>query len=228
MRHSNRPSRISTPFAKRRCSRQGRGELRPVIIRTGAEIRSAGRNPRPRRRPLSRRAPFPGGGAAHEMRPTGGFGLNTGVQDAQNRVWKLAALLEGQAGPSLLDTYETERLPLARITTNANLQNSLSMGRTARQDGAKLPRSEFLNEQGLIFGKSYQSNAVIPDGTPPAAPVCHSFTQRTVAVFRAGPRRCRAPAPPRARWLAISPRHGRARSAAARRACRRGRARPAS
>jgi putative polyketide hydroxylase len=77
------------------------------------------------------------------------------VQDAQNRVWKLAALLEGQAGPSLLDTYETERLPVARITTNANLQNSLSMGRTARQDGAKLPRSEFLNEQGLIFGKSY-------------------------------------------------------------------------
>jgi putative polyketide hydroxylase len=70
------------------------------------------------------------------------------VQDAQNRVWKLAALLEGQAGPSLLDTYETERLPVARITTNANLQNSLSMGRTARQDGAKLPRSEFLNEQG--------------------------------------------------------------------------------
>ena len=48
--------------------------------------------------------------------------------------------------------YEAERLPVATITTKASLENSLSMGRTARQDGAKLPRSEFLNEQGLIFG----------------------------------------------------------------------------
>ncbi len=43
------------------------------------------------------------------------------------------------------------------------------MGRTARQDAAKLPRTEFLNEQGLIFGQSYQSNAVVADGTPPPA-----------------------------------------------------------
>jgi hypothetical protein len=39
------------------------------------------------------------------------------------------------------------------------------MGRTARQDSAKLPRSEFLNEQGLIFGATYESAAVIPDGS---------------------------------------------------------------
>ena len=55
------------------------------------------------------------------------------------------------------------------MTTQASLENSLSMGRTARQEGAKLPRSEFLNEQGLIFGASYESSAVVPDGTPPAA-----------------------------------------------------------
>jgi 2-polyprenyl-6-methoxyphenol hydroxylase-like FAD-dependent oxidoreductase len=112
---------------------------------------------------------FLAGDAAHEMPPTGGFGLNTGVQDAQNLVWKLAAVLKGEAGPALLDTYDAERLPVATITTKASLENSLSMGRTARQDGAKLPRSEFLNEQGLIFGQSYDSSAVIPDGTSPPA-----------------------------------------------------------
>src|SRR5579864_3324672 len=112
---------------------------------------------------------FLAGDAAHEMPPTGGFGLNTGVQDVQNLAWKLAAVLKGQAGAVLLDTYHPERQPLATITTKASLENSLSMGRTARQENAKLPRSEFLNEQGLIFGQSYRSTAVIPDGSPVAA-----------------------------------------------------------
>ena len=109
---------------------------------------------------------FLAGDAAHEMPPTGGFGLNTGVQDVHNLAWKLAAVLHGQATPSLLDTYHPERQPLGLAITEASLANSLSMGRTARQAGAKLPRSEFLNEQGLIFGASYESAAVIPDGTP--------------------------------------------------------------
>jgi len=112
---------------------------------------------------------FLAGDAAHEMPPTGGFGMNTGVQDAQNLVWKLAAVLKGQAGEKLLDTYHAERQPLAMMTTKASLENSLSMGRTARQDGAKIARPEFLNEQGLIFGASYQSSAVIPDGSLPPA-----------------------------------------------------------
>jgi hypothetical protein len=103
------------------------------------------------------------------MPPTGGFGLNTGVQDAQNLCWKLAAVLHGQAGPGLLDTYHPERQPLALTITQNALANALSMGRTARQDAARLPRSEFLNEQGLIFGASYASSAVIPDGTAPPA-----------------------------------------------------------
>lgn len=119
---------------------------------------------------------FLAGDAAHEMPPTGGFGMNTGVQDAQNLVWKLAAVLKGQAGAALLDTYHAERQPLGMMTTQASLENSLSMGRTARQDSAKLPRSEFLNEQGLIFGASYQSGAVIADGTPPPA-VSDALTQ---------------------------------------------------
>src|SRR5581483_6842426 len=112
---------------------------------------------------------FLAGDAAHEMPPTGGFGMNTGVQDVQNLCWKLAAVLKGQAGAALLDTYHPERQPLGRITTENALANCLSMGRTARQDSAKLPRSEFLNEQGLIFGATYESAAVIPDGSAPEA-----------------------------------------------------------
>lgn len=110
---------------------------------------------------------FLAGDAAHEMPPTGGFGLNTGVQDAQNLAWKLAAVVHGQAGDPLLDSYHDERQPLGVLITKTSLDNSLSMGRTARQQGAKLPRAEFLSEQGLIFGASYESSAVVPDGTPP-------------------------------------------------------------
>lgn len=110
---------------------------------------------------------FLAGDAAHEMPPTGGFGLNTGVQDVHNLVWKLAAVLRGGADPDLLDSYHAERQPLAEAITRASLANALSMGRTTRATSAVLPRREFLNEQGLIFGASYESNAVIPDGTPP-------------------------------------------------------------
>jgi putative polyketide hydroxylase len=112
---------------------------------------------------------FLAGDAAHEMPPTGGFGLNTGVQDAQNLCWKLAAVLQGHAAPSLLDTYHEERQPLATRITEAALANATSMGRETRQTGAVLPRREFLNEQGLIFGATYASAAVVPDGTAPPA-----------------------------------------------------------
>ncbi|MET9323483.1 FAD-dependent monooxygenase [Streptomyces sp. NPDC003038] len=57
------------------------------------------------------------GDAAHEMAPTGAFGSNTGIQDAHNLAWKIAAVLDGSAGVELLDTYEAERLPVARATS---------------------------------------------------------------------------------------------------------------
>src|SRR4051794_162954 len=55
------------------------------------------------------------GDAAHVVPPNGGFGGNTGVQDAHNLAWKLAAVVKGEAGPGLLDTYEAERLPLCEL-----------------------------------------------------------------------------------------------------------------
>ncbi len=56
------------------------------------------------------------GDAAHLMPPNGGLGGNTGIHDAHNLAWKLAMVLKGHASSALLDTYETERKPVARFT----------------------------------------------------------------------------------------------------------------
>ena len=59
---------------------------------------------------------FLAGDAAHLMPPNGGFGGNTGIHDVHNLAWKLALVLAGQASPRLLDSYESERKPVARFT----------------------------------------------------------------------------------------------------------------
>ena len=67
---------------------------------------------------------FLAGDAAHRFPPTGGLGLNTGAVDAQNLAWKLAAVLKGEAGAVLLDTYETERRPVAVANSEQSLMNA--------------------------------------------------------------------------------------------------------
>jgi 2-polyprenyl-6-methoxyphenol hydroxylase-like FAD-dependent oxidoreductase len=61
---------------------------------------------------------FLAGDAAHIHTPTGGQGMNTGLQDAFNLAWKLSAVLRGHARPQLLDTYDPERRPVARALLN--------------------------------------------------------------------------------------------------------------
>jgi putative polyketide hydroxylase len=60
---------------------------------------------------------FFAGDAAHVMPPWGGFGANTGIQDAHNLAWKLGAVLAGHASESLLDTYDLERRPVAQAVS---------------------------------------------------------------------------------------------------------------
>lgn len=67
---------------------------------------------------------FLAGDAAHRFPPTGGLGLNTGAVDAQNLAWKLAAVLKGEAGTALLDTYEIERRPVAQVNCEQSLANA--------------------------------------------------------------------------------------------------------
>lgn len=57
---------------------------------------------------------FFGGDAAHVHSPAGGQGMNLGIQDMINLSWKLAMVLDGRATPELLDTYDSERLPVIR------------------------------------------------------------------------------------------------------------------
>jgi hypothetical protein len=72
---------------------------------------------------------FLAGDAAHVHSPVGGQGLNLGVQDAVNLGWKLAQVIRGTSPDSLLDTYQTERHPVAaRVLETTMAATALSRG----------------------------------------------------------------------------------------------------
>ncbi len=103
---------------------------------------------------------FLAGDAAHVMPPTGGFGGNTGVADAHNLVWKLAMVLNGEAGPTLLDSYEAERRPIARLTVEQAYR------RYVERVDPTLPSHDLepnLADTAIELGAVYRSEAVIPD-----------------------------------------------------------------
>jgi 2,4-dichlorophenol 6-monooxygenase len=85
------------------------------------------------------------GDAAHRHPPTGGLGLNTAIGDVSNLVWKIAAVLDGYAGASLLDTYEAERRPIAKRNVEHSLRNA---GRHAPIAAALGLKSGLTEEQG--------------------------------------------------------------------------------
>src|SRR6202042_775248 len=85
---------------------------------------------------------FCAGDAVHRHPPSNGLGSNTSVQDSYNLAWKLAAVLRGYAGPGLLETYSTERAPVAKqIVLRAN-QSSREFGQFFEVLGLTAAESE--------------------------------------------------------------------------------------
>lgn len=126
------------------------------------------------------------GDAAHQFPPTGGHGMNSGIQDAHNLAWKLALVLQGAAGDGLLDTYEVERRPVAQRYADESVKNARGQRSAQRsipveveQDtdaGAEIreliastipaQRGHFVSP-GLQLGFAYRSAAVVDDPTVP-------------------------------------------------------------
>ncbi len=136
-----------------------------------------------------------GGDAVHLFTPAGGLGYNTAVDDAVNIGWKLAAVLKGLARPSLLDTYQIERRPLAVRNTSYARAFADSLGlyepapeieddtvagaearRVAGEHFNKHARAEF-NIPGVTFGGRYDGSPIIvPDGTAPPPDSANDYT----------------------------------------------------
>ena len=150
-----------------------------------------------------------GGDAAHLFTPTGGLGYNTAVEDAVNLGWKLAHALHKRAPKNLLDSYETERKPLAQRNTayarqfadsvglfvaTPELELDTPAGTAARAEAATRlnahVRLEF-NIPGVTFGGRYDgSPLIVPDGSQPPPDTANSYV----------PTACPGGRPPHA-WL---------------------------
>lgn len=77
---------------------------------------------------------FIAGDAAHSHPPYGGYGINTGFEDATNLGWKFAAVLDGWGGASLLDSYEAERRPVFVSTARDFIEHSIEADRKFLRD----------------------------------------------------------------------------------------------
>jgi 2-polyprenyl-6-methoxyphenol hydroxylase-like FAD-dependent oxidoreductase len=129
------------------------------------------------------------GDAAHIHSPVGAQGMNTGLQDAYNLAWKLALVVKGQAGEALLESYEEERIPVARRLLNttdrafmlvvsdswlAGLLRTKVLARIAAFAMSREPIQRFafrvISQIGIRYRKSSLSQSLegMPDGAPRA------------------------------------------------------------
>lgn len=132
---------------------------------------------------------FLAGDSAHLFTPTGGFGMNTGLEDVANLCWKLAAVHDGWAGERLLDSYELECRPVAvaRTAYARSLADQIghleipgdveadepagTEGRAAlAADLARIAVGEF-ETSGVQLGSRYLASPITLDAPPDLAPV---------------------------------------------------------
>lgn len=127
------------------------------------------------------------GDSVHLFTPTGGFGMNTGIDDAANLGWKLAGAIQGWGGPALLQSYEIERKPtasrntgLARLFTKnvgnvpvgAEIEDDSPAGESARRETGDVLATfqEEYDSIGIQLGARYDGSPIIVnDGTSPPA-----------------------------------------------------------
>ncbi len=113
---------------------------------------------------------FLAGDAAHRLPPTGGFGMNTGIQDAHNLAWKLAMVLSSRAQESLLDTYFIERVLIAKTNIDWSIKNAkrfekiftaLAKNDLTTFEEALKDQSHHINnillDLGFVYGSDYQT-----------------------------------------------------------------------
>ncbi|HEX6965252.1 MAG TPA: FAD-dependent monooxygenase [Gemmatimonadaceae bacterium] len=107
------------------------------------------------------------GDSAHVIPPTGGFSGNTGIHDAHNLAWKLAAVVHGRASASLLDSYDRERRPVAEAT----LAQALARLAAWFKDPTKRlpPAVPIVDDYRVVFGYVYPSGAFVADASVPSA-----------------------------------------------------------
>lgn len=117
------------------------------------------------------------GDASARVSPSGGLGMNNGLQSAHNLAWKLAAVIHGQSGEALLDTYEVERLAAARFTlenSEGNADELMGIIGTAFAGDWDGVREKIAHSRrggsglGQDIGLTYSGEAVLDDGTKPA------------------------------------------------------------
>lgn len=138
------------------------------------------------------------GDSAHRFPPTGGLGLNTGVQDAHNLVWKLAAVEAGWAPATLLDSYDVERRPIARENAEVSAGNASKMfdvlqalgpageGERGAVRAAIANQAEHFDMLGLQLGFQYEGGALVPDGSE--RPAVENAVREFVPCGRPGAR----------------------------------------
>jgi 2-polyprenyl-6-methoxyphenol hydroxylase-like FAD-dependent oxidoreductase len=110
---------------------------------------------------------FLAGDAAHTLPPNrGGYGANTGIQDAHNLAWKLAAVLRGSSTPALLETYDAERRPVAWLR-----HQQIFARPDYKSVAAGIADDEpIIDDEAIEFGEIYRSGAIVgaDDDLPPA------------------------------------------------------------
>lgn len=140
---------------------------------------------------------FLAGDAAHRQPPTTGLGLNTGIQDAHNLTWKLAQVLSGSATDALLDSYESERIPvstdgadwaLMAFTNHTVIDAGIGLTPGAPLE-ANIAAFHALFSEGLM-GEALRARAAIAIGTQRAEFQAHDveigFRYETGAVVPDG------------------------------------------